>query len=87
VHCEHGIGRSALLALCVLVSLGEEPLAALERAKSARPCVSPSPEQLEAFAAWVRRWRERTGAPVEVPSVDALGRIAWRHLFAAGDAR
>ena len=46
IHCEHGVGRSALLALCVLVSRGDPPLGALERAKSARWQVSPSPEQL-----------------------------------------
>ena len=33
VHCQHGVGRSALLALCVLVSRGDEPLEALLRAK------------------------------------------------------
>jgi predicted protein tyrosine phosphatase len=81
VHCEHGVGRSALLALCVLVARGEAPLAALERAKSARPRVSPSPEQLAAFAAWVRRWAARSGAEVAVPTLDDLGRIAWRHLY------
>jgi predicted protein tyrosine phosphatase len=81
VHCEHGVGRSALVALCVLVERGAAPLEALERAKAARPRVSPSPEQLAAFAEWVRRFGERTRTPVEVPSVDALGRIAWRHLF------
>jgi predicted protein tyrosine phosphatase len=80
VHCEHGIGRSALLVLCVLVARGDPALDALERAKSARPRVSPSPEQLAAFATWVRRFAERSGVALEAPSVDALGRIAWRHL-------
>ncbi|HET7753769.1 MAG TPA: dual specificity protein phosphatase [Anaeromyxobacteraceae bacterium] len=80
VHCEHGIGRSVLLVLCVLVSRGEPPLSALERAKTARPVVSPSPEQLGAFAEWVRRWSIRPGRRVEVPDLDALGRIAYRHL-------
>jgi predicted protein tyrosine phosphatase len=80
VHCEHGIGRSALLALCVLVARGDSPLVALERAKRARPQVSPSPEQLEAFAAWTRRFALRSGGDPEVPTVEALGRIAWRHL-------
>jgi predicted protein tyrosine phosphatase len=80
VHCEHGVGRSALLALCVLVARGDSPLGALERAKGARPMVSPSPEQLEAFAAWARSFAARTGGDPEVPTVDALGRVAWRHL-------
>jgi predicted protein tyrosine phosphatase len=82
IHCEHGVGRSALLALCVLVDRGAAPLDALERAKTARPRVSPSPEQLAAFAEWVRRFCERTRAPLEIPTIEALGRIAWRHLFA-----
>jgi predicted protein tyrosine phosphatase len=80
VHCQYGIGRSALVGLCVLVHRGRDPLAALEAAKRARPVVSPSPEQLEAlrqFAAHVKRER---GAPWEVPDVQALGAIAWRHL-------
>lgn len=53
VHCQHGIGRSALLALCVLVARGDAPAAALERAKRARRVVSPSPDQLR--ASWPSR--------------------------------
>ena len=55
VHCEHGIGRSASLACCVLISRGmpiDEALAALKRG---RPRVSPSPEQLVSLLAWARR--------------------------------
>jgi protein-tyrosine phosphatase len=73
VHCEHGIGRSALLALCVLVFRGEDPLQAMALLKRARRQASPSPEQLEAFRTWVSR-RARA---FPVPSLDALGRIAW----------
>jgi len=62
IHCEHGIGRSALLGLCILVGGGTEPLDAMNRLKAARPVVSPAPEQLEAFRTWVGRWRTRTGA-------------------------
>jgi predicted protein tyrosine phosphatase len=73
IHCEHGIGRSALLALCVLVFRGHDPIEALGLLKQSRRKVSPSPEQLEAFRAWVAR-----RAPgVAVPPLDALGRIAW----------
>ncbi|HVY47512.1 MAG TPA: hypothetical protein VHB21_16600, partial [Minicystis sp.] len=36
VHCEHGIGRSALLVLCVLVAGGAPPLGALAELKRAR---------------------------------------------------
>jgi hypothetical protein len=53
IHCECGVGRSALLALCTLVAGGTEPLDAMNRLKAARPVVSPAPEQLEAFRTWV----------------------------------
>lgn len=83
VHCEHGIGRSATLALCILVSRGEEPLAALERAKDARPLVSPSPAQYEAWVEWLARWRDSHGAAWTIPDFDAFKRIAYRHLTGA----
>jgi len=74
IHCQHGIGRSALLALCVLVERGHAPLAALELAKTKRARVSPSPAQYEAWAAWLR---ERGEA---VPDFDTFAAIAYRHL-------
>jgi protein-tyrosine phosphatase len=80
IHCEHGIGRSALLALCVLVSRGMAPLDALERAKTARPVVSPSPEQLGAFLQWLREWRGGRELAWVEPSLEALMIIAYRHL-------
>ena len=73
IHCEHGIGRSVLLCLCVLVTLGFEPVEALAHVKRARRKASPSPEQLEAFRAWIARRAKR----FVVPSLDALSRIAW----------
>jgi len=84
IHCENGIGRSALLALCILVAGGIGPLDAMNRLKTARPVVSPAPEQLEAFRAWVGTWRRRTGARVEVPSFDALAWVAYSHVRTAG---
>jgi hypothetical protein len=80
VHCEHGIGRSALLAVCVLSAAGDPPLQALARAKGARRCVSPSPDQLEAFRAWLSRRPVRGGEQVDVPSFEALASIAYAHL-------
>lgn len=80
IHCEHGIGRSALLALCVLVARGEAPLGALERAKTARARVSPSPHQFEGWAKWLDRHRRQTGAKWSLPSFDAFADIAYRHL-------
>ena len=83
VHCEHGIGRSATLALCIRVSRGEEPLAALERSKDARPLVSPSPAQYEAWVEWLARWRESHRAAWTIPDFDTFKRIAYRHLTGA----
>lgn len=80
VHCQYGIGRSALLALCVLVARGEAPLPALERLKAARPVISPSPEQLEALVAFSARVRAERGAGWPLPSLEELGAVAWRHL-------
>jgi protein-tyrosine phosphatase len=80
IHCEHGIGRSALLALCVLVESGHAPLDALARAKRARPRVSPSPEQLEAFIAWLEERRVVRALPWRTPTFDELADIAYSHL-------
>jgi protein-tyrosine phosphatase len=85
VHCQYGIGRSALLALCVLVDRGDAPLEAMERAKTARRVVSPSPDQLQAFVAFAAEVKVERGAPWAVPSVREVGRIAWRHLFEGTD--
>lgn len=76
VHCQLGIGRSATLALCVLVDRGWDPLAALSAAKDLRERVSPSPAQYEAWAAWIRR----RAPAAQVPHFDAFKAIAYRHL-------
>jgi predicted protein tyrosine phosphatase len=80
VHCQYGIGRSALLGMCVLVARGLAPLEALERAKAARPVVSPSPEQLEAFLEFCEERRAAGGASWPIPTFDAVAQIAYRHL-------
>lgn len=80
VHCQYGIGRSALVALCAMVHRRVPPLIALEAMKRARPVISPSPDQLQAFRQFAARVRSERGAPWEVPSLAALGAIAWRHL-------
>jgi protein-tyrosine phosphatase len=84
IHCQYGIGRSALLGLCVLVGRGDPPIAALERTKAARPVISPSAEQLEAFIAFSAGVRAERQAPWPVPSLEELGAIAWRHLQEEG---
>lgn len=80
VHCEHGIGRSATLALCVLVSRGLAPLEALELAKSRRSLVSPSPAQYEAWIGWMGGWQRANPADWALPGFDAFKAIAYRHL-------
>jgi len=77
LHCQHGIGRSALLALCVLVDRGMAPLEALNLIKACRQCVSPSPAQYEAWVTWLR------GRGVEPPTFDAFAAVAYRHLAPA----
>jgi protein-tyrosine phosphatase len=74
IHCQHGIGRSALLALCVLVDAGWDPLDALAHAKSCREAVSPSEAQYRGWAAWLKA-RGRN-----VPNYHSFGCIAYRHL-------
>ena len=84
IHCEHGIGRSALLTWCVLVARGDEPLSALRRMKEARERVSPSPAQIDAFVRWAAPHKRKTGAPGEIPTFDPIARIAYRHLAKVG---
>lgn len=71
LHCEHGMGRSVLLGLCLLVRLGAQPTEALLQMKHARPSASPSPRQLECFIAWTVQEAKRA------PSWDDLARIAY----------
>jgi rhodanese-related sulfurtransferase len=74
IHCQHGIGRSALLALCVLVDQGWAPLEALAHAKDRRWVVSPSRSQYEGWAAWLR------SRGIAAPDYHTFGCIAYRHL-------
>lgn len=50
IHCFAGIGRSSLIAACVLVTLGINPQAVFELIKRSRGCEVPDTrEQLEWF--------------------------------------
>jgi protein-tyrosine phosphatase len=80
VHCQHGVGRSALLTLCVLAHEGYAPLAGLTLCKDSRAAISPSPAQLEAFMQYIARPTIRREAWGELPSFDELAAIAYRHL-------
>jgi protein-tyrosine phosphatase len=69
IHCEHGIGRSASLALCVLMARGftlEEAAAMLVRGRAR---VAPSPAQIEALLAWAA---ERFGRTVRWDELTAI---------------
>jgi protein-tyrosine phosphatase len=79
VHCEHGIGRSAVLALCILVQRGRAPLEALELLKDRRARIAPSPEQFACWSRWLEQHR-RVHAPAwQVPEFDDFKAIAYRH--------
>jgi protein-tyrosine phosphatase len=41
IHCRQGIGRAALIAICVLVATGVDPEAATQRVSAARGCSVP----------------------------------------------
>ena|SRR5690348_2207953 len=45
VHCRQGIGRSAVLAACLLVSAGLQPDAAFARLTKARGCTVPETQE------------------------------------------
>ena len=46
VHCRQGIGRAALVAICLLVLSGVQSAAAIDRVSGARGCLVPeTPEQ------------------------------------------
>ena len=78
VHCAQGIGRSALLGLCVLVECGHAPISALALAKARRKQVSPSRAQYEAWAQWLTSRRDERGAPWAVPTFDQFKSIVHR---------
>jgi hypothetical protein len=80
IHCEHGIGRSALLVCCVMVSLGHSPLSALLCLKNAREVVSPSPDQLHALLEWSRSWDVHKAELSPPVTWDDLAAVAYRHL-------
>jgi len=79
IHCRHGIGRSAVLALCVLVRRGVAPLDALALVKDRRERVSPSPAQFACWSQWLERHRRLHHPAWQLPEFDAFQAIAYRH--------
>lgn len=78
IHCQYGMGRSALLSLCVLVSRGHRPLEAFELARERRRVITLSASQMGAYRSWLARKRpELPDADWEVPSLEALSQISW----------
>jgi ADP-ribosyl-[dinitrogen reductase] hydrolase len=55
LHCRGGMGRTGLVAACLLVELGETPAAAIERVRRARPGTI----ETEAQARYVHAYRPR----------------------------
>jgi protein-tyrosine phosphatase len=76
VHCQHGVGRSATVALCILADRGLSPRDALILAKDARAKISPSEAQYRAWIGWLRR---RT-PDAAILSYHTFGCVAYRHL-------
>lgn len=74
IHCQHGIGRSALLALCIMVDQGWQPLDALTHAKDMRELISPSHAQYQGWAEWL------AARGKSAPDYHTFGCIAYRHL-------
>jgi predicted protein tyrosine phosphatase len=60
IHCRQGIGRSAVLAACILIALSLDPAAALSRIAAARGLPVPeTPEQRQ----WVMDFSRSLVAP------------------------
>jgi protein-tyrosine phosphatase len=77
IHCEYGIGRSATLALCLLVHRGLAPLDALALMKKRRPVVSPSPPQFKCWSAWLDSYRFSREVAWDVPSFAQFKALAY----------
>jgi hypothetical protein len=63
IHCRQGVGRSALLAACLLATAGVEPRLGFDRIRAVRGCSVPdTPEQRD----WVVRFaRDFVAAPLK----------------------
>jgi protein-tyrosine phosphatase len=55
IHCRQGIGRSALLAACILALSGLEAETALQRIQTARGCTVPDTEEQRD---WIKRFAD-----------------------------
>ena len=59
IHCRQGIGRSAVVAACLLIFSGVDPESAFQHISAARACVVPeTATQREWVIAWARALQE-----------------------------
>jgi protein-tyrosine phosphatase len=49
IHCRMGIGRSSMIAACLLIEAGCDPRTALERVAAARGCPVPDTDEQRAW--------------------------------------
>jgi len=59
LHCRSGIGRSTLIAACLLVASGVEPQAAFKRISDARGCAVPDTDEQRQ---WVSQFAQELAA-------------------------
>lgn len=63
IHCRQGIGRSSLIAACVLVTSGESPGAAFQQIQKARGVVVPdTAEQKEWVTSFAGTLQQNSGS-------------------------
>jgi hypothetical protein len=55
IHCRQGIGRAALIAICLLIHFGLDPATAIQRVSEARGC--PVPETAEQKS-WIEQFSQ-----------------------------
>lgn len=61
IHCRQGVGRAALLAICLFVLAGVDPAIAIQRVSSARGCSVPeTPEQRR----WIADFAKKLANPI-----------------------
>ncbi|MGH7965582.1 MAG: dual specificity protein phosphatase family protein [Candidatus Binatia bacterium] len=61
VHCRQGIGRSALIAACLLVMSGVDPETAFQRVSAARGCSVPETTEQKT---WVREFARESSMSI-----------------------
>lgn len=81
IHCEYGMGRSVLLAACVLVSQGLSPVDALKTIRQGRKVASPTRVQLTALLSWSGEWCKKESLAEPCQSLYDLERVIRGHVM------